>query len=450
MANGELNEELSQIVDRLTLAEETEQQALFEMAIGKLESSELALLLESLPVDRRQERWLQIPAEEQVQVLVAMRHEPRQTILKQLTPEALQLLLSGLDAEDLIELAETLPDTLVDDALARMDAQQRAHYQRTSLYTEEQIGRYVDHNLLLLPHKARISEARRLLRRQLPDHTDSIYLVDRTGRYAGLVPVGALLNAPAHQPVSDLLDRDPSALSASMELIDAAEKVEHSNRSALPVVDEKGYLVGRCTVRLALEIIRETYESQLMATAGMSEEEDLFAPVIRSSRRRATWLGINLLTAFLASWTIGLFAHTLEQVVALAVLMPIVASMGGIAGSQTLTLIIRGLAMGQITPGNARALLRKELGVGGLNGLLWALVIGLCATFWFASTTIGLVIALAIIINIAVAALAGVGIPLLLEKLDIDPALSGSVILTTVTDVVGFLAFLGLGTLLLL
>jgi len=450
MANSELNEEISQIVDRLTLAEDTEQQDLFETAVGKLEPSELALLLESLPVDTRLERWPQIPAEEQVQVLVAMRHEPRQTILKQLEPEALQQLLSDLDAEDLIELAETLPDALVDGALIRMDAQQRAHYQQTSLFSEEQIGRYVDHNLLLLPHKARVSEARRLLRRQLPDYTDSIYLVDRTGRYAGLVPIGILMNAPSHLPVTELLDRDPSALAASMALIDAAEKVEHSNRGALPVVDDNGYLVGRCTVRLALEIIRETYESQLMATAGMSEEEDLFAPVLRSSRRRATWLGINLLTAFLASWTIGLFADTLEQVVALAVLMPIVASMGGIAGSQTLTLIIRGLAMGQITPGNARALLRKELGVGGLNGLLWALVIGLCATLWFASATIGIVIALAIIINISVAALAGVGVPLLLEKLDIDPALSGSVVLTTVTDVVGFLAFLGLGTLLLL
>jgi len=449
MANNELNEEMSQIVERLTLAEEAEQIALFDAAVAKLEPSELALLLESLPVDSRLECWPQIPVDEQVQVLVAMRHEPRQTILKRLTQEALQQLLNDLDAEDLIELAETLPDKLVDDALVRMDAKQRAHYQQTSLYTEEQIGRYVDHNLLLLPHKARVNEARRLLRRQLPDHTDSIYLVDRTGRYAGLVPVGALMNAPAHQPVSELLDRDPSALSGSMELIDAAEKVEHSNRAALPVVDDDGYLVGRCTIRLALEIIRETYESQLMATAGLSEEEDLFAPVLHSSRRRATWLGINLLTAFLASWTIGLFSHTLEQVVALAVLMPIVASMGGIAGSQTLTLIIRGLAMGQITPGNARALLMKELGVGGLNGLLWALVIGLCAALWFANATIGMVIALAIVINISVAGLSGVVIPLLLEKFDIDPALSGSVVLTTVTDVVGFLAFLGLGTLLL-
>jgi magnesium transporter len=187
-----------------------------------------------------------------------------------------------------------------------------------------------------------------------------------------------------------------------------------------------------------------------MATAGLNEDEDLFAPVLRSSKRRATWLGINLLTAFLASWAIGLFEATLQQAVALAVLMPVVASMGGIAGSQTLTLIIRGLALGQIAKGNVSPLLIKEVSVGALNGVLWAMVIGVVVSFWFSSSSIGLVIAAAIVLNIIAAAFSGVLIPIILDKLKIDPALSGSVILTTVTDVVGFVSFLGLGTLFLL
>ena len=187
-----------------------------------------------------------------------------------------------------------------------------------------------------------------------------------------------------------------------------------------------------------------------MATAGMNEDEDLFAPVLRSSKRRATWLGINLLTAFLASWAIGLFEATLQQVVALAVLMPIVASMGGIAGSQTLTLIIRGIALGQIAKGNVSSLLIKEVSVGALNGVLWAVVVGIIASLWFSSINIGLVIAAAIVLNIIAAAFSGVLIPIILDKFKIDPALSGSVILTTVTDMVGFISFLGLGTLFLL
>ena len=230
----------------------------------------------------------------------------------------------------------------------------------------------------------------------------------------------------------------------------ASDKVEHSGLMALPVIDANNKLSGRITLRQALEITRENYESQLMATAGLNEDEDLFAPVLRSSKRRATWLGINLLTAFFASWAIGLFEATLQQVVALAVLMPIVASMGGIAGSQTLTLIIRGLALGQIAKGNIPPLLIKEVSVGALNGVLWAIVIGVIASFWFASINIGLVIAAAIVLNIIAAAFSGVVIPIILDRLTIDPALSGSVILTTVTDVVGFVAFLGLGTLFLL
>jgi magnesium transporter len=217
-----------------------------------------------------------------------------------------------------------------------------------------------------------------------------------------------------------------------------------------PVVDEAGRLLGRITIDDVVDVIREESERSLMQMAGLDEEDDMFAPVVASARRRAVWLGINLLTAFLAAWVIGLFEGTLEKIVALAVLMPIVASMGGIAGSQTLTLVIRGLALGRVESGNARLLLGKELGIGVLNGIIWAVVVAALAVLWFGDWKIGGIIAAAILLNLLCAALAGVAIPLVMRRLNIDPALAGGVVLTTVTDVVGFLSFLGLATLLLL
>ena len=230
----------------------------------------------------------------------------------------------------------------------------------------------------------------------------------------------------------------------------AARVVQNSGFISLPVLDDTNKLLGRVDIVTACELVNEDYERQVMSSAGMDENEDLFSSVRKSAQKRAIWLGINLITAFLASWFIGLFEATLQEVVALAVLMPVVASMGGIAGSQTLTLIVRGLALGQVTDSNRKALLEKELKVGLLNGVIWAIVVGAIAYLWFDSSLLGIVISIAILLNIAMAALTGVVLPIILNKLKIDPALSGSVILTTVTDIVGFVAFLGLGSLLLL
>ena len=445
-----MTEEISLLVERLNDASDEAQMAVFEEAVSELESSELAFLLESLPLPERLERWQQVPEQYRVDVLVAMRSEPRQTIFATFDDEQLQALLSNLLAEDLIELAETLPDSVVDTALQSMDAMQRQHYQRSAQYDDYQIGRYVDHELIILPKTARVRDAMRLIKKSLPEYTDSLYLIQRNGDFAGTVAIQKLYSALPERSLMELSIEDSVTIAADIHLTDASEKVEHSGLAALPVIDDNNKLVGRITLRQAIEITREDYESQLMATAGLNEDEDLFAPVFRSSKRRATWLGINLLTAFLASWAIGLFEATLQEVVALAVLMPIVASMGGIAGSQTLTLIIRGIALGQISKGNMSPLLIKEISVGALNGVLWAIVIGAITSFWFDSISIGLVIAAAIVLNIVVAALSGVLVPIVLDKLNVDPALSGSVILTTVTDVVGFVVFLGLGTLFLL
>lgn len=445
-----MQEEISHLLERLNSAENEDQKVIFEECIEELESSELALLLESLPLDNRLDRWQQVPEADQIEVLVAMRAEPRQTIFDSLSVTQLQAVLTDLHADDLIELAESLSEDTIDAALQSMKDSQRRYYEVSTQYEDDQIGRYVDHDLLILPRSANVKLALQKLKRSFPEYTDCIYLIQGKGLYAGTVPLQNIYQAEPETRLIDLCIEDPITISADNYLVDATEKMEHSGLMTLPVLNVDQRLLGRLTLRLALEITRESYESQLMATAGMDEDEDLFAPVFRSSKRRATWLGINLLTAFLASWAIGLYEATLQQVVALAVLMPVVASMGGIAGSQTLTLIIRGIALGQISKGNVLPLLLKEIKVGGLNGLLWALVIGCITALWFSSTGIGMVIAAAIVLNIVAAAFAGVLIPIILDRFNIDPALSGSVILTTVTDVVGFVAFLGLGTVFLL
>ena len=312
------------------------------------------------------------------------------------------------------------------------------------------MGHWVSHELLVLPANAKVKEGLRLLRRDIPQHCDSIYLVNRSGQFTALVKIHRLFAAQEHSSLISMAEENVTMLVGTDESTAASLQVQRSGLSSLPVVDESNKLIGRLDIASASELMNEFYERQVMASAGMDEDEDLFSPVAKSARNRALWLGINLLTAFLASWFIGLFEATLQQVVALAVLMPVVASMGGIAGSQTLTLIVRGLALGQVTPANLRALMMKELKVGGLNGVIWALVIGIVAYFWFADALLGMVICLAILFNIVAAALARVFVPFILDRLKIDPALSGSVILTTVTDIVGFVAFLGLGTLFLL
>ena len=445
-----MSDEISQHIDQIIRQEEgTEPDHVLD-GLDDLEPDQIALLLESLPLDAREHAWSQVPLSLHADVLVAMRAEPRESLLRLFDSGALDQLTESLDAESLIELVDSLPDEVVDIALARMDQRQRTYFEQSAGYEDNQVGRYVDHDLLILPQNSRVRDAARLLRRVVPEYTTHLWLTNRAGQLAGAVAITSLFTAREHHPLSELLEPNLEPLQAGLTLKDATERFELAAVPALPVVTEDGILLGRMTQRLAMEVLHESYEAQLMATAGLDEEEDLFAPVLRSSKRRATWLGINLLTAFLASWAIGLFEGTLQEVVALAVLMPVVASMGGIAGSQTLTLIIRGLALGQITTANVMPLLKKELSVGGLNGVLWAVVIGAVASLWFNSAAIGLVIGTAIVINIAAAALSGVLIPVLLERLKIDPALSGSVILTTVTDVVGFVAFLGLGTLVLL
>ncbi len=443
-------EELSELIEEFVEAEASEQAAVAESILAEEEAEDIALLLESLPINERLALWHKIPQQERVEVLVEMRSDPRESLIDQMQLEELDALFVGLNAVDLVELSESLPNRLVERALRAMDEQQRSYFEGAQKYADDLAGHWVDHDVLILPTNAKVRDALRLLRREVPDLTEIVYLVNRSGHFSGAVKITSLFSALDHAPLAELVDKDIEILQGSLDAVEAAQEVQSSSLAALPVVDEQGKLLGRIDVVTAAELVSEAFEAQLMASAGMDEDEDLFAPVLKSAKSRAVWLGINLLTAFLASWVIGMFEATIEQVVALAVLMPVVASMGGISGSQTLTLIIRGLALGQVTGANLKALLKKELSVGGFNGVLWAIVISVVTYFWFESALIGLVIGIAILINICAAAISGVVIPVVLDKLKVDPALSGSVILTTVTDVVGFFAFLGLGSLILL
>jgi magnesium transporter len=283
-------------------------------------------------------------------------------------------------------------------------------------------------------------------RGEIPDMTDNLIVVNREGKFLGTIQLTDLLTEDPSLTVAEIMARDVEAIPATTAARDVANLFERRDLVSAPVVDENGNLLGRITIDDVVDVIREEANHSIMSMAGLNEEDDMFAPVIRSSRRRTVWLGINLLTALLASWVIGNFEHTIQHLVALAVLMPIVASMGGIAGSQTLTLVIRGIALGQVGGANARKLLNKELAVGALNGLVWALVVGFVAFAWFSDTQLSIILGLAMLLNLVVAALAGATIPLILHKMGIDPALAGGVVLTTVTDVVGFLAFLGMAT----
>jgi magnesium transporter len=288
------------------------------------------------------------------------------------------------------------------------------------------------------------------MRGKLPDGMDAVFVVNRRGDYLGSLPLTRLVTADLEATVADVMDTNLPVIDTSMEAAQVATIFENYDLILAPVIDDKGKLVGRINVDDVLDVIREEASHSFLSMAGLDEDNDMFAPIATSARRRALWLGVNLATAFLAAWVAGLFEATLEQVVMLAILMPVVPSMGGIAGTQTLILITRGLALGQIERANARWLLQKEVGVGVLNAAAWAIVVGLVTSWWFGTWKVGAVISLALGVSLLFAAISGFLVPVCLKRLRIDPALAGGVVLTTITDVVGLVSFLGIGTLVLL
>ena len=417
----------------------------------QMHPAEIANLLESLPRDQREVVWSRVPAEEEGEVLLYVNDEVRSDLIREMDREELVAAAEGMDTDDLADILPDLPEPVISELLQSMSEQDRQRLETVLVYPDDTAGGLMNLDTVSIRPHVTLDVVLRYLRfrGELPEPTDSLFVVNREDKYLGRVRLAQLVTSDPTLTVAEILDRDLDPIPADTPAAEVARLFEDHDLVSAPVVDENGKLLGRITIDDVVDLIREQADHDIMARSGLDEEDDMFAPVLRSSRRRAVWLGVNLVTAFLASWVIGLFDATIEKVVALAVLMPIVASMGGIAGTQTLTLMIRGIALGQVSASNAWGLLRKEVLVSLVNGILWAAVVAIVAIAWFHNVTLGVVIGLAIVVNLLVAAVAGALIPLGLQKLGADPALAGGVVLTTVTDVVGFMAFLGLATLFL-
>jgi magnesium transporter len=420
--------------------------------VGNLHPAELARLLESLPLRERGVIWEMIGSDMEGDVLVELADEVRKGLIDGMATDELIAAAEGMEVDDLADLLADLPEALTREVLHSLDQQDRDRLRQVLSYDEDSAGGLMNVDIVTVRSDVTLDVVQRYLRArgEIPDGTDSIFVVDRDNRFLGSLFLSRLLTADLDHLVADVMSTDVVPIKATASSSEVVWEFEHRDLLSAPVADAENRVVGRITVDDVVDVIREEAEHSLMGAAGLDEEDDMFAPVVKSARRRALWLGINLATAFLAASVVDLFQTTIDKVVLLAVLMPVVPSMGGVAGSQSLTIMTRAIALGQIDKTNVERIFRKEILVGILNGIGWAIVVAIATYLWFNDWRIGGVIAGAMIINLAVAAAAGFVIPLTLKRMNIDPALAGGVVLTTVTDVVGYGAFLGLGALMLL
>lgn len=443
------NQDMPPILERLTNAMDSGSFAQVRRMLNRgLPAQDVAHLLESSPPKERDLLWSMIEPEFQGDVLQHLVDDIQAIYLKRMNPEEFLTATEGLETDDIADLLQQLPDTVIQEVLVSMDTQDRHRVEAVLSYPEDTAGGLMNTDTITVRPDISLDVVMRYLRRHqsLPDSTDSVLVVSRGDHFIGRLPIVRLLVSDPNITVREVMDTDTIVIPADMHDSEVANLFEKFDLISAPVVDDEGTLLGRITIDDVVDVIREDADHSLMSMAGLDEDEDTFSPVLLTARRRAVWLGINLLTAFLASAVIGMFDATIEKVVALAVLMPIVASMGGIAGSQTLTVVIRGMALGHISSSNTPWLLNREFIVGLINGVIWAAVVAGVAILWFDDLILGFIIGTAIVINLLVAVLAGAALPLALKWMKIDPALAGSVLLTTVTDVIGFMAFLGLAT----
>lgn len=413
--------------------------------------AEIADALESLPKPRRRILWELVDNAVEGEVLMEVHEEVRADLVRQMKFEELRQATEQLDLDDLADFCQSLPERLTADLLSGMGRQDRERLQQVLSYPEDSAGGLMNVDIITVRGDVTLDVVLRYLRRRgdMPRHTDRLWVVDLYGLYRGELPIRKLLTASSNTLVSEVLQKRIEPLHVLTPDNEVSRIFEDYDLVSAPVVDDNNRLIGRVTIDDVVDLIREEAEQSVMSMAGLSQEDDTFSPVLRSARRRALWLGVNLVTALLAAWVIAQFETTLDRVITLAVLMTVVPSMGGIAGSQTLTLVIRGQALGQINRRNTRALLLREISVGLINGVAWAAVVCACTYFWFGDMQIGIILGVALLINLLFAAVAGMLIPIMMRRFGIDPALAGGVVLTTVTDVIGLVAFLGLATWLL-
>lgn len=419
--------------------------------LHQLQPGDLALLLESSRSRNRLDIWQLIPPDLYSDVLEELSDDVRNGIIRKMLPGKVADALEEMDTDNLVDTLRGLPQEVAQDLLAAMDEQDRLRAELGLSYGDETAGFIMNTDAITLRPGINVDVILRYLRLKgdMPEHTDTLYVVDRNDKLMGGVALTRLITAAADTPIESLI-KNSEAIPADMMDNEVASLFERYNWLSAPVVDEKNQLLGRITIDDVVDIIREDAEHSMMSMAGLDDEEDTFAPVVKSTQRRSIWLGVNLLTALMAAAVSDLFEEALSQLAVLAILNTIVPSMGGVAGNQTLTLVIRGMALGHVNSANARWLISKELAIGFLNGVIWSVLIASVIAIWKQDLMLGAVIAFAMLINMVAAGLAGASLPIIMKKLKIDPALAGSVILTTITDVVGIFAFLGSATWLLM
>ncbi len=420
--------------------------------VNSLHPSELARLLESLPRKRRAVLWELVDPEIGGDVLVEVSNAVREDLIEGMRTEELIAAVEGMQVDDLADLLIDLPEAVTQEVLQSLNKQDHDRVQQVLAYDEQSAGGLMNVDIVTIRPDVTLEVVARYLRfvGKITDGTDSIFVVSRDNTYIGSLFLSRLLTGDSSEMVANVMSTDTTPISADTPSTQVVWEFENRDLLSAPVVDDDFRVLGRITIDDVVDVIREEAEHSLMSAAGLDEEDDMFAPVFKSTGRRALWLGINLATAFLAAAVVDVFQTTVDKIVLLAVLMPVVPSMGGVAGSQSLIIITRAIALGQINKDNVGGVLRKELMVGVLNGIGWATVVSLLTFLWFEEWRIGAIIGAAMIINLFVAALAGFSIPLILKRLNVDPALAGGVVLTTVTDVIGYSAFLGLGAAFLL
>ena len=435
---------------RALLAADTEPR--LRRLVHALSPREAAILLESLPPGRRELAWELVDEEDEGEILVELNDEVRGQIMEGMESAALVDAAEGLPLDDLADLVAELPDEITERIFHSLDTDDRQLLRSVLEYPPDTAGGLMDPEVVSVRAGMTLEDVLGQLRSdpELPENLYCVYVVDEERRYRGVLAVRDLLGGSAHALVGDLMDTEARPIHCDTEASDVIHEFQNLDVSVAPVVDDAGRLVGQITADDVVDELREQTDREILGSVGLDEEDDMFAPVAVSTGRRTLWLGLNLLTALVAAGVIAWFKPAVERVALLAVLLPVVASMGGIAGTQTLTLMVRGLAQGRVQNSNVRWLLWKEIAVGLLNGVGWALVVALVTLGVFSNMEVALIAGAAIAINLFAAAASGVLVPLVLRRINIDPALAGGVVLTTITDVVGFAAFLGLASLLLL
>ena len=452
MSEAVPNEATEKDIHALNVALDDNRMQEVERMINSFPAAEIAFFLESLPSDKRNIVWELADSEHSGEILVHLHDEVRSSLIASMENDELVEATADLELDDLADIIQDLPKEVSDELLLSMDRTNRELLKTALSYPENSAGGLMNPDVITIRPDVTLDVVLRYIRMRgsLPEPLGDLFAVGRNGHYRGRLNINDLFLKDPNTKVADILDMNSPAILAKTPASEVAQDFQHYDWISAPVVDENNTVIGRITVDDVVDVIRDESEHSVMRMAGLDEENDMFAPVLKSSKRRALWLGINLLTVLLAAYAIGFFSAALEQIVALAILMPVVASMGGIAGSQTLTLMIRGMATGQVGLGNAKHLLSREVSISIINSFIWALVLAAITFLWFRQWDIGLVIGIALTINLVAGAFAGVMVPIILRRMSIDPAIAGGVVLTTVTDIVGYVSFLALGNWLLL